>query len=36
VVGFAARDIPALIELEFAEQLAKEMGLEAIPSCGPG
>jgi branched-chain amino acid transport system substrate-binding protein len=31
-VGFAAQDIPlSRIELEFAEQLAKEMGLEAIP-----
>jgi len=31
-VGFAAQDIPlSRIELEFAEQLAKEMGLEPIP-----
>ena len=31
-VGFAAQDIPlSRIELEFAEQLAKEMGMEAIP-----
>jgi branched-chain amino acid transport system substrate-binding protein len=31
-VGFAAQDIPlSRIELEFAEQLAKEIGLEAIP-----
>src|SRR2546425_1714559 len=31
-IGFAAQDIPlSRIELEFAEQLAKEMGLEAIP-----
>ena len=31
-VGFAAQDIPlSRIELEFAEQLAKEMGLETIP-----
>jgi branched-chain amino acid transport system substrate-binding protein len=31
-VGFAAQDIPlSRIELEFAEQLAKEMGLDAIP-----
>ncbi len=31
-VGFAAQDIPlSRIELEFAEQLAKEMGFEAIP-----
>ena len=31
-VGFAAQDIPlSRIELEFAEQLAKEMGLESIP-----
>ena len=31
-VGFAAQDIPlSRVELEFAEQLAKEMGLEAIP-----
>jgi len=31
-VGFAAQDIPlSRIELEFAEQLAKDMGLEAIP-----
>jgi branched-chain amino acid transport system substrate-binding protein len=31
-VGFAAQDIPlSRIELEFAEQLAKEMGMDAIP-----
>jgi ABC-type branched-subunit amino acid transport system substrate-binding protein len=31
-VGFAAQDIPlSRIELEFAEQLAKDMGLEPIP-----
>ncbi len=31
-VGFAAQDIPlSRIELEFAEQLAKELGLEPIP-----
>jgi len=31
-VGFAAQDIPlSRIELEFAEQLAKELGMEAIP-----
>ena len=31
-IGFAAQDIPlSRIELEFAEQLAKEMGLEPIP-----
>jgi branched-chain amino acid transport system substrate-binding protein len=31
-VGFAAQDIPlSRIELEFAEQLAKEMGMEPIP-----
>jgi branched-chain amino acid transport system substrate-binding protein len=31
-VGFAAQDIPlSRTELEFAEQLAKEMGMEAIP-----
>jgi ABC-type branched-subunit amino acid transport system substrate-binding protein len=31
-VGFAAQDIPlSRIELEFAEQHAKELGLEAIP-----
>src|SRR6058998_976632 len=31
-VGFAAQDIPlSRIELEFAEQLAKEMGLDPIP-----
>jgi ABC-type branched-subunit amino acid transport system substrate-binding protein len=31
-IGFAAQDIPlSRIELEFAEQLAKEMGFEAIP-----
>ena len=31
-VGFAAQDIPlSRIELEFAEQLAKEMGFETIP-----
>ena len=31
-IGFAAQDIPlSRIELEFAEQLAKEMGMEAIP-----
>jgi branched-chain amino acid transport system substrate-binding protein len=31
-VGFAAQDIPiSRIELEYAEQLAKEMGLETIP-----
>jgi ABC-type branched-subunit amino acid transport system substrate-binding protein len=31
-VGFAAQDIPlSRIELEFAEQHAKEMGMEAIP-----
>jgi branched-chain amino acid transport system substrate-binding protein len=31
-VGFAAQDIPlSRIELEFAEQLAKEIGLEPIP-----
>src|SRR4029434_1244449 len=31
-VGFAAQDIPlSRIELEFAEQHAKEMGFEAIP-----
>src|SRR5215475_9471743 len=31
-VGFAAQDIPlSRIELEFAEQLAREMGLEPIP-----
>jgi ABC-type branched-subunit amino acid transport system substrate-binding protein len=31
-IGFAAQDIPlSRIELEFAEQLAKDMGLEPIP-----
>jgi branched-chain amino acid transport system substrate-binding protein len=31
-VGFAAQDIPlSRIELEFAEQLAKDMGFESIP-----
>jgi ABC-type branched-subunit amino acid transport system substrate-binding protein len=31
-VGFAAQDIPlSRIELEFAEQLAKEMGMDTIP-----
>ena len=31
-VGFAAQDIPlSRIELEFAEQLAKEMGFETVP-----
>ena len=31
-VGFAAQDIPlSRIELEFAEQLAKEMGMDATP-----
>ncbi|HEV8585348.1 MAG TPA: ABC transporter substrate-binding protein [Methylomirabilota bacterium] len=31
-VGFAAQDIPlSRIELDFAEQLAKEMGMETIP-----
>ena len=31
-VGFAAQDIPlSRIELEFAEQLAREMGMETIP-----
>ena len=31
-VGFAAQDIPlSRVELEFAEQLAKEMGMDAIP-----
>src|SRR6266403_1389231 len=31
-VGFVAQDIPlSRIELEFAEQLAKEMGMDAIP-----
>jgi branched-chain amino acid transport system substrate-binding protein len=31
-IGFAAQDIPlSRIELEFAEQLAKEMGMDAIP-----
>ncbi len=31
-VGFAAQDIPlSRIELEYAEQLAREMGMEAIP-----
>jgi ABC-type branched-subunit amino acid transport system substrate-binding protein len=31
-VGFAAQDIPlSRIELEFAEQLAKELGMEPIP-----
>ena len=31
-VGFAAQDIPlSRIELEFAEKLAKEMGMDAIP-----
>src|SRR5499426_671218 len=31
-IGFAAQDIPlSRIELEFAEQLAKEMGFEVIP-----
>jgi ABC-type branched-subunit amino acid transport system substrate-binding protein len=31
-VGFAAQDIPlSRIELEFAEQLAKELGMDAIP-----
>jgi len=31
-VGFAAQDIPlSRIKLEFAEQLAKELGMEAIP-----
>src|SRR3989441_10293138 len=37
-IGFAAQDIPlSRIELEVAEQLAKEMGLAAIPVVGgPG
>ena len=34
-VGFAAQDIPlSRIELEFAEQLAKEMGIERDPGRG--